>query len=172
MGQAKLPKDVKLMAGIMFKSEADLSVAKTTLENWYGPIETESEIFDFIHSEYYADEMGLDLKKQFVIFKNLIRPEQISDIKLKTNELEQSFLKNGNRQVNVDPGYITAAKLVLATTKNYMHRIYLRDGIFADVHLKVSNRRFVPNEWTYPDYQTPEALAFFNQVRRAYMNEV
>lgn len=160
------------MAGIMFKSEADLEAVKAALQELYGPIETESEIFDFIHSEYYAGEMGLKLKKQFIVFKNLIRPERLAEIKLKTNEIESGYLEDGHRQVNIDPGYVTAAKLVLATTKNYMHRVYLRDGIFGDVHLKVSNRRFVPNEWTYPDYQTPEALAFFNRVRQNYMREI
>jgi len=169
MGEIKLPKDVKLFTAVMFKDAELLSEIKTTLIQAWGSIEETSEIFDFIHSEYYQDEMGTGLKKQFWIFTRLVRPDFLPDAKLLTNQIEAQYLEAGKRVINLDPGYLSAAKLILATTKNYMHRIYLRDGIYGDVHLKVSQRRLVPNEWTYPDYKTEETLVFFNHVRKKYL---
>jgi hypothetical protein len=169
MGVIKLPRDVKLMTAIAFRDENLLNQVKDELCEHWGPIETSSPIFDFIQTNYYESEMGSELKKQFLVFQKPVQPDYIIDAKLFSNEIEQKYAIAGNRQVNIDPGYISAAKLVLATTKNYMHRVYMGKGIYGDVHLKVSNRRFVPNEWTYPDYQTPEALAFFDKVRQDYL---
>lgn len=171
MGVVRLPKNVKLFAAIMFTDAKWLSEVKSLLTLAWGAVEVESAIFDFIHSEYYAAEMGAALGKQFIVFATTFPPDYLPEAKLLTNEIEQRFLKNGNRQVNIDPGYVSAANVVLATTKNYMHRLYLGKGIYGDVHLKTSNRRLVPNEWTYPDYQTKEALDFFNAVRQAYLRE-
>lgn len=171
MGVVRLPKNVKLFTAIMFPDEKLLAAVRKILVNAWGDVSMESEIFDFIHSEYYADEMGCGLKKQFLVFAKSVPPDFLPDAKLFTNAIEQQYLKAGRRLVNIDPGYVSAAKVVLATTKNYMHRIYLSKGIYGDVHLKTSNRRLVPNEWTYPDYQTPAALAFFNTVRKAYLRE-
>ncbi|MBN2092080.1 DUF4416 family protein [candidate division KSB1 bacterium] len=169
MGEVKLPRDVKLIAAIAFRDENLLTQVKNELCEHWGPVDTASLIFDFSQTNYYESEMGVALKKQFIVFQKLVQPDYIIDAKLISNEIEQKYAIDGKRQVNIDPGYISAAKLVLATTKNYMHRVYMGKGIYGDVHLKVSNRRFVPNEWTYPDYQTPEALEFFNKVRQDYL---
>jgi hypothetical protein len=171
MGVVRLPKNVKLFTAVMFPDEKLLAEVKSLLIRAWGEVESESVIFDFIHSEYYAAEMGTELKKQFITFAKTVPPDFLPDAKLYTNDIEQRFLKDGNRLVNIDPGYVSAANVVLATTKNYMHRIYLGKGIYGDVHLKTSNRRLGPNEWTYADYQTKEALDFFNAVRQAYLRE-
>jgi hypothetical protein len=169
MGEVKLPRDVILMTAIAFRDENLLNLVKDELCAHWGPVRTASPIFNFSQTNYYESEMGAALKKQFIVFRNLVQPDYIIDAKLISNEIEQKYAIGGKRQVNIDPGYISAAKLVLATTKNYMHRVYMGKGIYGDVHLKVSNRRFVPNEWTYPDYKTPEALAFFDQIRLDYL---
>ena len=169
MGVAILPKDVKLFSAIMFHDENVLDQVKATLTELWGPIEVESAIFDFTHSDYYLAEMGADLKKQFIVFLKMVPPDFLVAAKLITNEIEQKHLKNGRRQVNLDPGYISAAKVVLATTKDYVHRIYLGRGIYGDVHLKSSKRQLVPNEWTYPDYKMPQTIAFFDKVRKDYL---
>lgn len=172
MSVAKKPGAVKLFAAIMCKNDELFAPAKAALVTKWGPIEEESKVVDFIFSDYYKAEMGTSLKKQFVVFQKLIQRESISDAKIFSNHLEQTFLLNEKRQVNIDPGYITPAKLVLATTKNYAHRLYLRDGIFGDIHLTVRDRKFIPNEWAYPDYKTPESIAFFNHIRSKYLAEI
>lgn len=173
MGQLKEHPPVKLIIGITTGPEIRMSEIRNLLEAKYGPVETESEAFAFSKfTSYYSREMGEDLVKQFFVFGRLIRPESLADIKNETNLLENRYLSEGRRRVNLDPGYISEAKLVLATTKNYTHRIYLRDGIFGDVHLCFTQNDFQPQPWTYPDYQQPWLIAFFKSVRNNYLKQI
>ncbi|MCI0514341.1 DUF4416 family protein [candidate division KSB1 bacterium] len=172
MGEIRLPNAVKLFAAITFREAALLEAVKSALITRWGAIATESDIYDFLYTEYYATEMGTGLLKQFVVFQKLIPPDHLVATKLDSNALEQQWTTTGKRRVNIDPGYISAAKLVLATTKNYAHRLYLGQGIYGDVHLRVIDRKFVPNEWTYPDYQAADSLLFFNKIRQQYLKEL
>ncbi|MCU0644586.1 MAG: DUF4416 family protein [bacterium] len=171
MGQPRIALDVKLFAAVTFNDEGIFDVTKTALIEKFGAIQIISKIFDFNFTEYYADEMGLNLKKQFLGFEKLIRPEALPDMKLLTNEIEAAFLSNGRRQVNIDPGYLTGANVVLATTKNFDHRMYLGKGIYGDVHLRYRREKFHFNEWTYPDYKDMMAIDFFARLRKVYMKE-
>ncbi|MCK4908168.1 MAG: DUF4416 family protein, partial [Spirochaetes bacterium] len=136
----------------------------------FGRIYKKSKIFNFSSfTDYYEKEMGMDLLKQFYVFE---KPQPIKNLiryKIKTNIFEEIFTKKNrsskNRCINIDPGYITLAKLVLASTKNYAHRIYLDRGIFAEITLSFHSKTFVNNPWTYPDYMTKEAINFFNDSR-------
>jgi len=108
--------------------------------------------------------MGKELIRQWVSFSQLIKEDEIKDIKLKTIQLEKLLAnKDGRRNVNIDPGYVSLSKLVLASTKNYAHRIYLGDGIFAEITLIYRKGMFRPLEWTYPDYR--QNTKFFEEVR-------
>lgn len=107
-----------------------------------------------------------------VSFQALQMPDYLSEIKLATNYIERDFMEAGKRRVNLDPGYLTAAKLVLATTKDYSHRLYLGRGIFGDLHLRFEAGTFRPQPWTYPDYQEPFVLEFFNRVRETYLQQL
>jgi len=163
------PEKVKLVVGMISKAEGLFDKAETLLVKKFGPIDTKSNIFNFSCTNYYEKETGKNLKRKFISFKRLIAPERLARIKLFTIELERKFSrKDKKRRINLDPGYITAAKLVLATTKNFQHRIYLNDGIFAEVTLKFKDGVFRPCEWTYPDYRTKKYLAFFKHVREIY----
>ena len=172
MGIPKPPIDVKLICAITFNTSKLVFDLKERLTTLFGPIDLESEIYDFIYTEYYAAEMGTSLKKQFIAFQNLIHRETISTIKLLTNRLEEQTSESGARRLNIDPGYVSGAKLVLATTKNYVHRIYLNKGIFGDIQLKVRNKHFFTNEWTYPDYGAAHAIQFFEKVRKRYLKQL
>ena len=116
--------------------------------------------------------MGSPLYKFFVSFERLIPREEIARIKLETNELEEEFSEDGRRRVNIDPGYVAEAQLVLPTTKGYSHRIYLNSGIFAEVTLIYEGKSFRPLEWTYPDYRSQLAIEFFNRVREGYLRKL
>jgi len=171
MGQPKLALDVKLFAAVTFNNKEVFEQIKLLLEEKLGSVDTLSAVYDFNYTRYYSKEMGVNLQKQLLGFEPLIRPERLSDIKLMTNEIEQKYAIENNRQVNIDPGYLTGAKVVLATTKNFDHRIYLGKGIYGDVHLRYRRNKFRMNEWTYPDYREMIVIDFFARLRKKYMTE-
>ena len=103
----------------------------------------------------------------------MIDAENIIGVKLTVRNVEKQFSDaEGSRRINLDPGYVSGAKLVLSTTKNYDHRIYLKDGIYAEVTLHYRNGTFLPWEWTYPDYRTEEYIKIFNHIRRLYLDQL
>lgn len=120
--------------------------------------------FDF--SDYYFPEMGPNLIRRWIGLGCEISPEDIRKIKIITNRMESQFAQNGKRRLNLDPGYLTFSRIVLATTKDYSHRIYLGEGIYAEVTLLYQNGSYSPLPWTYPDYRTPVAQNFFQNLRK------
>ncbi|MCI0332127.1 MAG: DUF4416 family protein [Planctomycetes bacterium] len=140
----------------------------------YGPVALVSEAYRFTETEYYTATMGPDLRKQFLAFQWLMDPGNLAYVKRQTNEWEALYASMGRhpepRPVNLDPGYITPAKLVLASTKDHAHRIYLRDGIYAEITLTYRQRKWQPMEWTYPDYRRDDYQKFFTQCRDWLLN--
>jgi len=175
MGKAKRPQRVKLVIGMLAKNKKLFDDIEEFFTKEFGGIDYKSPVLLFDHTDYYKNEMGHPLKKRFVSFKRLIPPENIAKIKLLTNSLEEKFSKEKNgslgRQVNIDPGYITDSKFVLATTKDYYHRIYLNKGIYTEVTLAWKKGTFQNLEWTYPDYRTKEYIDILNTIRNSYMKE-
>ncbi len=112
------------------------------------------------------------MHRRFISFKNLIRSEDIVDTKLATNKVENKYLRDGKRRVNIDPGYVSLERLILATGKNYTHRIYLSNGIYADLTLIFQKGSFRPLEWTFKDYADPEIIVFFNDLRKKYKEHI
>lgn len=159
-----------LVCAITHNNSGKEVLARRLLEEHFGEVALESEHYPFVFSDYYVEEMGSGLQKYFVSFSRLIRPDELVEIKLWTNDIEQQLATAGKRNVNLDPGYLEGAKLVLATTKDYSHRIYLGQGIYGDLHLRYRHGRFEPLEWTYPDYRQPLALDFFARVREWYLD--
>lgn len=174
MGTAKIPLPVKLIIGIITNNLELVEKVKQKLSEPFGPVDYLSEVIPFVHTNYYAKEMGAPLWRRFLSFERLISPDQIADIKLITNELENQFASpiTKNRNINLDPGYISLSKLVLASTKDYSHRIYLGKGIYAEATLKFVKGSFTPFEWTYPDYRTEKYISTFNQIRQIYFNQL
>ena len=150
---------------------------RQVLETCFGPIDLESDVYPFTFTDYYDKEMGESLQKQIVSFERLIDKNELAAKKRRSNEIEEEFARGDgdswHRRVNIDPGYVTDSKLVLASTKNFSHRIYLGEGIFAEVTLRyVRVKGFEPFEWTYPDYRTDLLRSFFESVRQRYMEQV
>ncbi|MBD3384727.1 DUF4416 family protein [candidate division KSB1 bacterium] len=165
MGTPRILENVILIVAICSIDDDRMELVCRELHAGYGDIQFRSDIFSFTHTNYYAKEMGKELFKRFIAFKNPIDPTEIVDIKLFCNHLEDQFRLKSNRSVNIDPGYIEIPKLVLATTKNFSHRIYLGKGIYGDVQLYWRGGRFMSNPWTYADYKQNLATTFFSQVR-------
>lgn len=172
MGTPRQPEPVKLFVAVTFREREPREGWASRLQEAYGFIDIESPVFRFDFTDYYAAEMGSNLLKQFVAFERLIDPADLASVKLQTNRIEEDFRVEGRRTVNLDPGYVDRARVVLATTKDYAHRVYLRSGIYADVHLRFGRNRVDENPWTYPDYKTPEAGDFFVSVRNRYVEQM
>ena len=169
MGKAKKPKKVKLVIGMLAKSQKLFDKAEEFFIKDFGPIDYKSRAISFDYTDYYEKELGSSLKRNFISFKRLISPEKIAKIKLATNSIEEKFSVDKKRRINIDPGYISDAKLVLATTKDYFHRIYLNHGVYAEVTLKWRKGGFEPFEWTYPDYRSREYIDILNYIRNIHM---
>jgi len=172
MGAPKIPVPVKLIAGLLGASDALLEQAAVALSEHYGRIDSASVPIDWTVSTYYRDEMGPSIRRQFLSFERLITADDLPTVKLATNGFEERWRRASGRQVNIDPGYIAATKLVLASTKDAAHRVYLGRGIYAEVTLLFSNGSFQPHAHTYPDYAAREAMAFFNGVRGTYLEQL
>jgi hypothetical protein len=165
MAGIKEPHKVLPFIGLIFAPGFSSEIVKE-LNEGLGDVILKSDEVPFTHTTYYSKEMGLDLLRQWWAFGNLVLPDILAKLKLKTNEIEQRFLNDkGGRRVNIDPGLLSLSNLVLASTKNYAHRIYLGQGIYAEVTLLYKEHHFVPLEWTYPDYREDVALDFFNRAR-------
>ncbi|MGE0825433.1 MAG: DUF4416 family protein [Candidatus Binatia bacterium] len=176
MGTPTPPRPVKLLVALLAKDPELFSRATTALESSHGTADLESEVFSWTPTTYYQKEMGDHLLRKFVAFPSLITPEAITQIKQETNSLEISFSEGGSptspRRVNLDPGYIDATKLVLASTKPQAHRIYLNDGIYAEVTLLYHHGQFHPFLYTYADYRWPGTQKFLHRVRVRYLTQL
>jgi uncharacterized protein DUF4416 len=134
---------------------------------YYGKIESSFGSFSFNEiSQYYREEMGEKLYKKFYIFQKPVSLENFYRYKLESQSIENKYLENGKRNVNVDPGSLALYQLSLLTTKAFSHRTYLAEGIYAECTLIAEGANYAPLPWTYPDYKTSEALAFFKQAKK------
>jgi len=172
MGEAKIPEPVKLIASIFSADEERLRRAESLLIQEFGPLDYCSEWLPFTHTDYYTPEFGAPLVRVIVAFARLVGPAQLPAIKHRTNELEGADSVQGHRWMNIDPGYVSLSKLVLATTKDHAHRIYVRDGIYAEVTLRYQEGTFRPWPWTYPDYASPTYIGIFNHIRAQYHRQL
>lgn len=171
MSEPVIPAKAKLFVGILFSTEDVLYAVEKLLIRKFGDIDYRTKNIPFVHTKYYSD-MGSAQYKALLSFRKLIRREDIVEIKLYANRLEKRFSENKTRKVNIDPGYLTLSNVYLATCKDFFHRTYLRKGVFLENEYRYVAKRYQPWEWTYPDYQKPEYLFFFHEVRRMYHNQL
>ena len=172
MGKVAEPLPAKLIMP-MFSGDAELfELAERALPAHFGPIDYRSPRVPFDHTTYYEGEFGSGLERMFLSFESLIDPSELAGVKLLTNEMELRWAKAGHRRINLDPGYVTAAKLVLATTKNREHRIYLGQGIYAEITLIYRDKNFRPLPWTYPDYRSEAYIDILRTIRGTYMRQL
>lgn len=172
MGTAREPAPVKLIASLLTGDVGLLPGVRAALVDAFGPTDLESEILLFDHTDYYAAEFGPALQRQFVTFERLIAPQDLTAAKRQTNDLEQALAQEGRRRVNIDPGYVSLSKLVLATTKDHAHRLYLGQGIYGEVTLAYQQGRFRPWPWTYSDYASDRYCALFMEIRKRYKAQI
>lgn len=176
MGKIKDLQKVRLFTGVMYSEGFDPGEAMDLMIGRFGGIEQYSPEFDFYFTSYYENEMGRGLKKRFLTFSHLIDRQELPGIKVFTNGIEERFSveKDGElkRRVNIDPGYITPSNVVLATTKEFPHRIYLDQGIFGEVTFTFRKDGLEYYHWTYDDYKTELTEKFFISARRKYLEDL
>jgi hypothetical protein len=155
-----------LFTGALYSDSGIFESSKELLRNNFGEILFESLPVQWDYSLHYKDELGWPISRKFIFFNDMLDPGTIADIKLKTNEIEDAFSLNGKRRINLDPGYLTLAKIVLVSTKNYSHRIYLKKGIYGEITLiYYKDGIFKPHLYTYRDYQDKACTDIFLHVR-------
>ena len=165
MGVPHLFEEPILFIGSLFSDKLIFDKVFPVLQDNFGNILFQSNIRPWEYSAHYNKELGAPIYRNFIFFDGIIDPSALSDIKLLTNDVEAAYSQAGKRRINLDPGYITLAKVVLASTKNYSHRIYLGKGIYAELALLYKNRQFITMPYTYNDYKDPTYLAMFMKVR-------
>jgi hypothetical protein len=162
------PPALLLLAGFSRYPKALEWAAEQAVAAW-GPVALASPRFAFSETDYYEATMGPGLEKAFWAFERPFDPGRLVEVKLQTNTWEEAYAKLGShpelRPLNLDPGYVTLAKLVLASTKDHAHRIYLGRGIYAEITLYYREQRWQPHEWTFADYRRPDYHDFFTECR-------
>jgi hypothetical protein len=163
--------DAKLIMGILASNAGSLSRAHEVITKTFGAMDIMSKVVPFDYTHYYNVEMGESILRQYVAFENLISPNELWKIKRRTIELENRERIEGNRTINLDPGYLTLCSVVVASTKEACYRVYLNDGIYAQPMLHYRKNTFVPFEFTYPDYADEKNRIFFNEARVLYQQQ-
>jgi len=175
MAEPKPFTPAKLIVGIISSEKAILERAEKAVTAVYGPVDFKSEAFLFDQTNYYEKEMGKGLRRSFLSLSRLVPPESLSDIKVRTNALEEEIMRSFAREsriVNIDPGILTASALIMATAKDFAHRVPLRQGIYAHLELLFSRNAVKLLPWTYPDFKKEGYQRFFIETREAYLRQL
>ena len=172
MGKAVSFEPEKLICAVLYTDESTADTAVSKLKEAFGETDLESEPYCFSDiSPYYDGEMGGKVYRRLLSFAECRDPAELAAIKTLTNSIEQATADAGNRHVNLDPGFVSAGRLSLATTKNAGHRIPLSDGIYAELTLFYARHAWNPFPWTYMDFKLPRVHAFLSQARSIYMEQ-
>ena len=168
MAEAREFQRCALIIGVLSTLESQHDRLIAVLEDNFGPVDMHSPVLDFSFTDYYDAEMGGRPVRYLLLFRNLIDPSALADIKTLTNELEKQFSLDGNRRINLDPGTLSLANLVLATCKDRSHRIALKDGIYGETTLIYQDHDFQRLPWTYADYSSEEVRSILRSFRARY----
>jgi hypothetical protein len=172
MSLPKAPKPAKLVIGLFMKEKGLIEQITAELIEVFGSIDMVSPWLPFNYTDYYESEMNAPLFRRMLTFKELIKQSSLADIKNTTNEIESSYSREEKRLINIDPGYMLQERFVLATGKNFAHRIYIGKKIYADLTLIYTKGGFKKLPWTYPDYSDKNMLSFHRQVRKKYVADL
>ena len=171
MGSLTFPDPAMIVIGVIHADESALAQAIFKLADALGPVRRVGESFPFRWTDYYDEEMGAGLIRCFLACDRLVERQWIVELKLLTNRIEKELARDdGSRRINLDPGLMSMENFVLATTKNRGHRIYQRDGVFAEVTLMYVQGRFEPSPWTFPDYRSEEVTGVLDGLRDEYIH--
>jgi Domain of unknown function (DUF4416) len=172
LSKPKEPLPAKLVIALIYKKKTTAQSGWEAMEEAWGRIDFLSRERLFDYTDYYEEEMGRPLYRRWAAFQELISQERLPEIKWQALGLEDRWRIDQKRPMNIDPGLITSERLVLATGKNYSHRLYLGKGIFGDLTLVFHKGSFQPLPWTYPDYRDDQVIWMFNKIREKYHKDL
>ncbi len=172
MLKLEFPIPVKFICGFIYPNEKTYSQTKKILAKKFGKLDLESEKIIFNYTSYYYPEMGKPLFRRFISFQKLKNPAQVVNVKLFCLKTEKRFAKENRRTINIDPGYLNESKLVLTTTKDFSHRVYLGRGIFAETTLFYQKGKFRHFPFSFPDYRTQTYKEIFEKIRNIYSKQI
>ena len=169
MSEPQTARPAKLIIGVFTPNKTIIDNLALELSSQFGPMDIVSSWMDFNYTSYYEAEMGAPLVRRVFTFKRLVEQNELAAVKIATNRIEQVYSHHGRREANIDPGYMLPERFVLASGKNFSHRIYIGLGIYADLTLIYQKGSFQKLPWTYPDYAAEAMLKFLQQVRQKYV---
>jgi hypothetical protein len=176
MSFPRQPQPVKYFLGLIYSCQISLWDLERKLQARFDFIDRKSPVLEFdSFTDYYQKEMGSKLYRTWWSLHRLQPPDKLWELKLKANQLEEEYRAEAQaegRTINIDPGYLNESRLVLASCKDFSHRVYLNQGVFAEVTMIYMGDGFQPLEWTYPDYQSPEALKYFETLKQDYRSQL
>jgi Domain of unknown function (DUF4416) len=176
MAEPSLPDPVLLIVALFSRHWDALTWGQQRLQEFFGPVALASQPYEFQQTAYYQPTMGCGLQKQLLAFQRLFSADRLAEAKLRTNDMETELARAHRypetRPLNLDPGVLTLGKFLLATTKDQAHRVYLRDGVYAEVTLRFEGGVFEPWPWTYADYRLPVVRAFLKEARDFYRRQL
>jgi len=165
-------KPVKYFIGALFSDKNLLAEALRRAENIYGAADLVSADFPFTQTNYYTSEMGSPIFRRFISFSKLFSPDFLASAKIHTNSIEDDLRLDGLRKVNLDIGYVDYDKVVLASAKYGIHKIYLGQGIYADLTLHYVKGHYQPYDWAFQDFELPDYHSFFLKMREIYKQQI
>lgn len=172
MSAPQPPQPARLVVSVLLRERERLPAVTDALSQRLGPVAGVGSWLPFRFTEYYTAEMGKPLFRSLLNFSSPIRQSDLAAVKRFTNRLEGEFSQEGRRTVNLDPGYLLGSRFVLASGKNFAHRIYIGGGIYADLTLLYTNGRFQSLPWTYPDYREEALQDQLAAIRIRYLAEL
>ncbi len=176
MWEVSEPEPVKLIIGILAAEDSCLTAAIDVLTTEFGKLDLISPAWPFTQTEYYKAQTGENIVRGFITFEKLIDPGDLAAIKIKTNHLEQQLAEELKtsfpRPVNLDPGIIEPSKLILASTKNFSHRIYIGQNIYAELTLSYSKGKWESYRFTFGDYKETRYHEFLSTARNLLVEQL
>ncbi len=170
MGSVTIPPKVKPVFGLLYREVSLYQEVLEKIKSNFSPVDFQSDEFPFVETDYYSQEMGEGLTRRYISTEKLIDATELIHYKHISNLWEEQYMVDGRRRINIDPGYITSSNLILASTKNFSHRLYLGRGIFGEVTMRYENKDFTRLPWTYPDYYTHRDVLL--HIRNIYRRQL
>ncbi len=163
---------VKLVVPALWADRDAFERARDAMVDSWGAVDFEGVDHAFDVTGFYEPEMGRDLQRRLLAFERLIAPETLPALKLEANRIEDELAAGGRRVVNLDVGYLDHHKLVLASAKPAGQKIYLGDGIWADIMFRYRGGRLEPFEWTFPDFRDGRYESELLSIRARYLDQL
>jgi len=172
MARIQKPPPGQLIVSIIYSHIDAVVDALRLLEKQFGRVRCETVDIQYTNTDRYEEEMGSNLVRRLFSFEKLVERDSLPEIKSVCQEIERQLGDQVGdfvfRAANLDPGVLTPDNLVMASNREYNHRIYLADGVFAEIQLIWAHGQFTRLPWTNHDFCDDEVVDFLIRVRQTF----